>query len=171
MGKEKGNIILIGMPASGKSTVGVILAKILGMDFMDTDILIQQSEGARLNEIIEKHGIDAFLDVEQNVLLEINVSDTVIATGGSAVYSEKAMKHLAKGGSIVYLKVELEELKRRLKDIRQRGVVLRAGESLEKMFEIRSALYEEYADITILEDGASIEDTVRAVTDGLNAGM
>ena len=162
-GKGKNNIVLIGMPASGKSTVGVILAKVLGMDFIDSDIVIQQREGARLNELIEKYGVDDFMRREEAAILGIDVSNTVIATGGSAVYSEAAMAHLAKKSRIVYLKVELDDLKKRLSDIKGRGVVLREGETLETIYEIRSRLYEKYADITVGEDGASIEDTVRAV--------
>ena len=162
-GEKKNNIVLIGMPASGKSTVGVILAKVLGMNFIDSDIVIQQREGARLNELIEKYGVDDFMRREEAAILGIDVSNTVIATGGSAVYSEAAMAHLAKESRIVYLKVELDDLKKRLSDIKGRGVVLREGETLETIYEIRSRLYEKYADITVGEDGASIEDTVRAV--------
>ncbi len=160
---EKRNIVLIGMPASGKSTVGVILAKILGMDFIDTDIVIQQRENARLNEIIERYGTNEFLKKEEQALLSLKVSNTVIATGGSAVYSEKGMDHLKREARVIYLKVELDNLKKRLRDIKQRGVVLKAGESFEKMFEIRSKLYKKYADIVIAEEDASIEDTVQAV--------
>ena len=105
MNEMKDNIILIGMPTSGKSTVGVILAKVLGMDFMDTDIIIQRREGSKLNEIIEKYGIDGFLKREEQALLSIDVSHTVIATGGSAVYSDTAMKHLSKNANVVYLNI------------------------------------------------------------------
>ena len=141
MNNMRKNIILIGMPASGKSTVGVILAKVLGKDFIDTDIVIQQREGSRLNEIIAHYGIDEFLKKEEQALLSIDVENTVIATGGSAVYSDAAMKHLA---------------------VKERGVVLRPDESIEDMYEKRSKLYEKYADITVIEDGNSIESTVRA---------
>lgn len=161
----KDNIVLTGMPASGKSTVGVILAKILGMDFLDTDIVIQQREGARLNEIIEERGIEGFLSCEENAVLSVNVRNTVIATGGSVIYSSKAMEHLKENAEIVYLKVKKEELFKRLKNISERGVVLKDGESLDEMFETRSKLYEKYADLTVCEDGFSIEDTVSAVRD------
>ncbi|MCR5767545.1 MAG: shikimate kinase [Lachnospiraceae bacterium] len=167
--QTKNNIILIGMPASGKSTVGVILAKILGMDFIDTDILIQQREGARLNRIIEMSGIDEFLKKEEQALLSLDVSRTVIATGGSAVYSDVAMKHLADGFGVIYLKAQLEEIKKRLGDIKERGVVIKPGESLEEMYKTRAGLYEKYADITVDEDGRSIEDTVRRILDRLSA--
>ena len=164
---RKGNIILIGMPASGKSTVGVILAKICGKDFIDTDLVIHGKAGARLEEIIEKEGIDSFLKYEEEALLGINVTDTVIATGGSAVYSAAAMKHLSEGGTVVYLKVGLDELKRRLNGLKERGVVIRPGESLEEMYGLRSKLYESYADMCVSEDGSRLEDTVSAVAEML----
>lgn len=164
---QKKNIVLIGMPASGKSTVGVILAKILGKDFIDSDIVIQKREGAALSEIIESEGIDGFIKCEEQALLNINVSDTVIATGGSAVYSEAGMKHLSEEAVVIYLKLGLEDLKKRLKRIKERGVVMRPGESLEDMFAARSELYERYADITVKEEGASVEDTVNAVVEAL----
>lgn len=164
---QRDNVVLIGMPASGKSTVGVILAKILGMDFIDSDIVIQHREDARLKDIIEEHGVNYFMMCEEQALLSINVSNTVIATGGSAVYSSAAMEHLAEGSKVVYLKVSLEDLEKRLTDIKGRGVVLRAGESLEAIFEIRTKLYEKFADITVEEDGDSFEDTVRAVLESL----
>ncbi len=165
---NRNNIILIGMPASGKSTVGVILAKLLGMDFIDTDIVIQQRYGLRLNEIIERYGIDEFLKREEQTLLSIDVTNTVISTGGSAVYSETAMKHLSEGSKVIYLKVELDDMKNRLKDIKERGVVLRPEESIDKMYKTRSKLYERYADVTVSEVGKSIEDTVHMVMKFVN---
>ena len=169
MGKDNGNIVLIGMPASGKSTVGVILAKVLGMDFIDTDIVIQQREGARLTEIIETRGIDDFLRREEQALLTIHAAHTVIATGGSAVYSDAAMRHLAKDSLVVYLEIRLEELKNRLIDVKERGVVLKPDESIEEMYEERSALYRNYADLTVSEAGKTIEDTVRAIAREIKA--
>ncbi len=163
----KKNIILIGMPASGKSTVGVILAKILGKDFIDSDILIQKSKGFALSEIIESKGIDGFLKCEEQVLLSINALDTVIATGGSAVYSDAAMRHLSEEAVVIYLKIGQEDLKKRLKSIKERGVVMRPGESLEDMYAVRSKLYERYADIIVEEKGASVEDTVNAATEAI----
>jgi len=157
------NIILIGMPASGKSTVGVILAKILGMSFMDTDLLIQQREGMLLRDIIEQRGVEAFLQCEEEALLSVEAENTVIATGGSAVYSESAMEEFHRTGTICYLKVERDELFRRLKNIRERGVVLRDGEDIAEMYENRSRLYEKYADIVIPEKESTIEETVQAV--------
>ena len=161
------NIVLIGMPASGKSTVGVILAKILGMSFLDTDLLIQQREGMLLRDIIEQRGVEAFLQCEEEVLLSVDTENTVIATGGSAVYSESAMNTFHRAGTICYLKVERDELFRRLKNIRERGVVLRSGENLEEMYENRSRLYEKYADLVIPEEGSTIEETVQAVVNAV----
>jgi len=165
MNKKKTNIVLIGMPASGKSTVGVILAKVLGMDFIDTDLVIQQKEDSLLYEIINDRGVDGFLVCEEEALLSINTVNTVIATGGSAVYSERGMKHLSENGAIIYLKVEKDKLFDRLHEIRERGVVLRDGESLDEMYEERSVLYKKYADIIIDEGDSSIEETVRRIID------
>ncbi len=161
--KSGNNIILIGMPASGKSTVGVILAKIMGMDFIDTDIVIQQREGLRLNEIIDRYGIEEFLKLEERALLDTDVSNTVISTGGSAVYSDAAMKHLSEASKVVYLKIGQDVMKNRLKDIKERGVVLRPGESIDDMYATRSKLYEKYAHVTVSEEGRSVEETVRMV--------
>ena len=157
------NIILIGMPASGKSTVGVILAKTLGYDFVDTDILIQNREKARLDEIISDKGIEAFLKIECDVCCDLNVSSTVIATGGSVVYEEKAMNHLKLLGTIIYLKVDVDVLGARLSDMRRRGVALKEGQTLEDLFQERRALYEKFADVIIDENVMSLEETVAHV--------
>lgn len=159
----KNNITLIGMPASGKSTVGVILAKILGMNFIDTDLVIQQRENALLSDIIKDRGVDGFLEAEEAAILSVDQTNTVIATGGSAVYSEAGMKHLKSLGKVIYLKVEKEDLFGRLHHIRQRGVVLRSGETLDEMYDNRSMLYKKYADYIIDETDASVEDTVEMI--------
>lgn len=156
----KENIVLIGMPASGKSTAGVILAKMLGMDFVDTDLAIQQREKALLRDLIEEYGVEGFMEREEKAVLSVSPVNTVIATGGSVVYSEKAMRHLSSIGTVVYLKVAEDELLRRLHDIRERGVVLKDGETFKEMFDSRSILYERYADITIEEGSAGIEATL-----------
>ncbi len=161
----KSNIILIGMPASGKSTAGVILAKLLGMDFLDTDLLIQKRENSRLREILDKRGLEAFLHCEEEAVLSVNAVNTVIATGGSVVYSPKAMRRLSEEGTVVYLKVEKEELFGRLKNIRERGVVLKEGESISDMYDNRKVLYEKYADIIVEERDFTIEDTVREIAE------
>lgn len=163
----KTNIILIGMPTAGKSTAGVILAKVLGKMFIDSDLIIQQREKDVLSGIIATRGIDAFLECEENAVLSIREKNCVIATGGSVVYSEAAMKHLSSNGVIVYLKVPEDELMRRLHDVRERGVVVRAGQSMEDILTERTVLYEKYADIVIDETGFSIEDTVRAICDSV----
>ncbi len=160
---ENNNITLIGMPASGKSTVGVILAKILGMKFIDTDLVIQQRENALLSDIIKDRGVDGFLEAEEAAILSVDQTNTVIATGGSAVYSEAGMKHLKSLGKVIYLKVEKEDLFGRLHHIRQRGVVLRLGETLDEMYDNRSTLYKKYADYIIDETDASVEDTVEMI--------
>ena len=160
---ENNNITLIGMPASGKSTVGVILAKILGMNFIDTDLVIQQRENALLSDIIKDRGVDGFLEAEEAAILSVDQTNTVIATGGSAVYSEVGMKHLKSLGKVIYLKVEKEDLFGRLHHIRQRGVVLQPGETLDEMYDNRSTLYKKYADYIIDETDASVEETVEMI--------
>lgn len=157
------NVVLIGMPGAGKSTVGVVLAKILGYDFIDSDIVIQQQEGARLSEIIETKGIDGFISVENRVNANLGVKKSVIATGGSAVYGREAMEHLKENGVVVYLHLSYENVEKRLGDLKNRGVVMRAGETLKELYEERRKLYEAYADITVECDGLTIEQTIAAV--------
>ena len=166
----KSNIVLIGMPASGKSTVGVILAKMLGKDFLDTDLVIQQREHALLCEIIEQRGVDAFLKSEEEAALSISPVNTVIATGGSVVYSEKAMQYLSGIATVIYLKADKDEITRRLRNIKERGVVLRDGENFDDMYDHRSVLYEKYADIVIEEDGSGIEGTIGKISLSCNRG-
>ncbi|MCQ2501120.1 MAG: shikimate kinase [Lachnospiraceae bacterium] len=146
---NKKNITLIGMPGAGKSTVGIVLAKILGMEFLDSDLLIQRREKKLLWQIIEEQGLDGFNRVEEEVNASIEAEHTIIATGGSAVYSEKAMRHLKEIGMVVYLKVSCEELKKRLGDLKNRGVSMKEGQTLEDLYEERRPLYEKYADITV----------------------
>ena len=156
---QRTNLVLIGMPASGKSSVGVILAKLIGYDFIDTDILIQRSEKKRLSEIIREVGVDGFLEVEARVNGSVEADHCVIATGGSAVYSEEAMRHLKKIGHIMYLKVDYETIRKRLGNIKQRGVVLREGQTLRDLYGERAVLYEKYADAVVEEQG-DVEDVV-----------
>ena len=167
---KKDNLILIGMPASGKSTVGVILAKVIGYDFIDSDLLIQKKEGMRLSEIISKKGIDGFIAVENEVNASIEASCSVIATGGSAIYGEEAMKHLREIGAIIYLQVDFKVIQKRLHNIRQRGVVLREGQSLQDLYEERCALYEKYADLIVREGRGEIEAVVARIIRTLRAG-
>ncbi|MCR5103087.1 MAG: shikimate kinase [Eubacterium sp.] len=149
------------MPTSGKSTVGVILAKLLGMDFVDSDLIIQKKTGKKLAEIIQDEGLDGFMNIEENVCCEIDSQDTVIATGGSVVYSERAMEHFKTIGRIVYLKIDYDTLEERLHHTKQRGVVLRPGQTKKELYDERTVLYEKYADICVSEEGMGIEETVQ----------
>ncbi len=153
-----GNVILIGMPGSGKSTIGVVLAKILGYEFLDSDLVIQKREKRRLSQIIEEEGTDGFLKIESDVNASLNPVDTVIATGGSAIYGEEAMEHLRKIGTVIYLKLEYNNLKRRLGNLKNRGVVLKDGQTLLDLYNERIPLYEKYAHITIDEKRKDIQD-------------
>ena len=156
--KSSKNVILIGMPGSGKSTVGVVLAKVLGYRFIDSDLEIQSQEGKRLPELIEE-----FLDIEARVNASIEAERCVIATGGSVVYRDSAMQHLKEIGTVVYLKLTCEELEERLGDLRCRGVALQEGQTLQSLYEERIPLYEKYADITVDETNMSVEETMEQV--------
>ncbi len=162
------NIILIGMPGVGKSSIGVILAKELGMQFLDSDLIIQEQEHRLLREILDQDGIDGFLAAEERVNASIEADHAVIATGGSAVYSEKAMQHLKTIGTVVYLKLEYELLSRRLGNLHNRGVVLREGQTLKELFAERGPLYEKYADLIVDEGGLDMEKTLDAVKEALD---
>ena len=143
------NIILVGMPGSGKSTLGVLLAKMLGLSFIDADIVIQERVGQKLHEIIEEKGQEEFLTIEEEVNLSINPKNTIIATGGSAIYSQKTMEHYKKIGKIVFLDISYETLIKRLGDFSKRGVILRKGNSVMDMYNERLPIYKNYADITV----------------------
>ena len=164
---KRKNIIFIGMPAVGKSTVGVVIAKRLGMRFLDTDLLIQEQEGKLLRDIIAKAGEDGFLKIENQVNREVDVENTVISPGGSVVYCKEAMQNFKKNGTVVYLKVSYETIKKRLRNPQQRGVVLREGQSLKDLYDERTKLFEAYADIIICEDDLSVEQTIEAVLHNL----
>lgn len=164
------NIILIGMPACGKSTAGVLLAKKIGFGFIDTDLLIQKREGALLCAILKKRGAEGFIEVEEQVNAELSADRCVIATGGSVVYGEKAMNNLKSLGKTVYLKVGLEELEKRLngEDIFARGVVMqKKGETLKELLDERAPLYEKYADVTIDCNNLSLDETVDSIIKAL----
>ena len=167
---KKSNIVLIGMPGAGKSTLGVVLAKILGMDFVDGDILIQNQVGNTLQKIIDAQGVDGFLQVENDVLAAVDAQNTVISTGGSAIYSDEAMRHLTDIGTVVYLDVSLEELRSRLGSLHERGVVMRKGVSmsLDEIFEERGPLYRKYAEVTLQTDGLTVREATRKLVDALS---
>lgn len=143
------NIVLIGMPGVGKSTIGVVLAKKMGFSFVDSDLLIQEREGRLLHEIIEEEGLEGFRRIEEEVNASIQRKNAVIATGGSAIYGEKAMEHLKEIGVVIYLKLPYEELVNRLGDLEERGVAMKENQTLKELMEERSPLYEKYADLTI----------------------
>ena len=154
------NIVLIGMPGAGKSTVGVVLAKNMGMSFMDSDLVIQEQEGRKLHEIIEECGSDGFLKVEERVNASLTPSNTVIATGGSVVYGERAMEHLGEIGIICYLRLSYEGISDRLGDLAKRGVVLKEGQTLLDLYQERTPLYERYANIVIDCENKNIREIV-----------
>jgi len=159
----KENIVLIGMPGAGKSTVGVVLAKALGYDFMDSDLVIQAETGKRLFEIIEEKGIDGFLEIENQVNAHIETKNTIIATGGSVIYGEEAMEHLKAIGHVIYLKVSYKDLEKRLGNLLQRGVAIRSGNTLLDLYNERVPLYEKYADLTIDEENKDIREVVEMI--------
>ena len=152
---KKDNIVLIGMPGVGKSTVGVILAKVLGFQFVDADLVIQEKEGKLLREIIAEEGPDGFIAVENRINSEIEAHHSVIAT--------EAMEHLRQIGTVIYLKLDYADIDRRLSDIKGRGVVLKDGQTLKDLYDERVVLYEKYADITIAEDGLNVEQTIEKI--------
>jgi shikimate kinase len=157
------------MPAAGKSTIGVLLAKRLRMAFLDTDILIQSGEGAYLQEIISRQGIDGFRQIEERYLLGVAQGAGVVATGGSAVYSPKAMAHLKSLGPAIYLEIGLEPLKARLDNLSERGVLILPGQTIDMLYEERRPLYERYADIRIDTTGGTPEQVVASIVTILKA--
>lgn len=159
----KKNLIFIGMPAVGKSTVGIVVAKRLGMQFIDTDLLIQEREKKLLCEIIAEVGEEGFLEIENRVNAEVDAENAVISPGGSVIYCEEAMEHYKKIGTIVYLRASYQTIKKRIHNPKKRGVVLRDGQTFQDLYEERVKYFEKYADITISEDGCEIEDTIENV--------
>ena len=161
------NVTLIGMPGVGKSTLGVVLAKVMEYQFLDADLLIQKEEKRRLSRIIQEEGIEGFKAIENRVNASIEAENTVISTGGSVVYCDEAMQHLKSIGRVVYLKLSLEALSKRLGNLRGRGVVLKEGQTLKDLYEERSPLYEKYADIVVDEEGKDLESCLQAVLEAL----
>lgn len=158
------NLVLIGMPSSGKSTAGVLLAKRIGYGFIDSDLIIQGEQGALLSEIIEREGAEGFLAIEERVNAGLAAMRCVIATGGSVCYCERAMKHLKTLGKVVYLQLSKDEVARRIPSLVRRGVVMRGSvATLDALYRERVPLYERYADVTIRCDGQTIDETVEAI--------
>lgn len=163
MQANSGNIILIGMPGSGKSTCGVVAAKLLLKNFFDTDLLIQNRESQRLQQIIDEKGLDYFARAEEEAVLSLDIAGTVIATGGSVVYSPAAMEHLHRMGKVIYLHLEYETMCRRIQNLDSRGVVLQAGYTLQDMYKERLPLYRRYADAVIKCDNNTVEQTAQQI--------
>lgn len=159
----KDNIVLIGMPGVGKSSLGVVLAKIYGYEFIDSDLVIQKQENMLLKYIIEIKGQDGFLKIENDINSALDVHKAVIATGGSVVYGEKAMEHLKNIGTVIYLKAGYETINARVSNLVGRGVAMKKGQTLEDLYYERIPLYEKYADVTIEMDGLTVEESVSAI--------
>lgn len=157
------NMILIGMPGAGKSTIGVVLAKTLGYLFLDTDLLIQQLEGALLQDIVNTKGVELFKKIEEDALISLHVDHTVVSTGGSAVYSAKAMHHLRSLGTVIYLQLPFAEIERRINNITTRGLAMDKGKTLHDLYQERLPLYEQYADVIVDCDGAGVEEVVAKI--------
>ena len=157
------NITLIGMPGAGKSTVGVVLAKRMGMDFIDTDLIIQKEYNKTLSEIINEKGIEEFKKVENDVISKLELDNTIIATGGSAVYGKEAMKHLRDISKVVYIKLSAENIEDRLGDLNERGVVLEDGETLQELYDERIPLYKKYAHIIVNANDMVLREVVKNI--------
>lgn len=168
MPTAKTNLVLIGMPGSGKSTIGVLLAKKTSRDFVDTDVVIQSHEHRSLQDIVDNDGYMVLREIEEKWVTWLTVEHTVISTGGSVVYSDKSMAHLASDGVIIFLDVSLDTLKQRITDYDQRGIARRPDQSFEELFEERSVLYRRYADITIASDGINQDEVCAAILAALD---
>ena len=157
------NVILIGMPGCGKSTVGVVLAKALGMDFIDADLVIQRSAGKRLSALIDELGDEGFRQLENRVNAGIEAENTVIATGGSVIYGHEAMEHLRSIGQVIYLQLSYEQIEERLGDLHARGVTIKPGWTLRDLYNERVPLYERYAHLTVHCDGLRLREVVGVI--------
>lgn len=162
------NIIFIGMPAVGKSTVGVVIAKRIGYEFIDTDLLIQKQEQRLLSEIIADVGVDGFLEIENQVNRDLVAEHAVISPGGSVVYCEEAMRHYKEIGTVIYLQTSFQTIAERIDDPKKRGVTLRDGQTLKDLYDERTVLFEKYADMIVSEEGLDLEGTIEKVQEMLN---
>ena len=165
------NIILIGMPAVGKSTVGVVVAKRIGYEFIDTDLLIQKQEKRLLKEIIAEEGNERFLEIENQVNRDLQVESAVISPGGSVVYCEEAMRHFKEIGTVIYLHATYEDIYKRITNAKNRGVVLKEGQTLKDLYDERVKLFEKHADYTVSEEGLSLEETIDMVLELLDKSL
>ena len=165
------NIILIGMPAVGKSTVGVVVAKRIGYEFIDTDLLIQKQEKRLLKEIIAEEGNERFLEIENQVNRDLQVESAVISPGGSVVYCEEAMQHFKEIGTVIYLHATYEAIYKRITNAKNRGVVLKEGQTLKDLYDERVKLFEKYADYTVSEEGLDLEETIEMVLELLDKSL
>ena len=163
----KNNITLIGMPGAGKSTVGVVLAKVMGYRFVDSDLVIQEKTGKLLSEIIEERGTEGFLEVEDRINAGLICEKSVIATGGSVVYCKNAMEHLKEISTVIYLKLPYERVEKRLGNLKDRGVALKEGQTLKDLYEERCPLYEKYADVVVEADTTSVEGCMRRIVESI----
>jgi shikimate kinase len=165
------NIVLIGMPGAGKSTIGVILAKVLGYHFIDSDLLIQDQEKCLLKDIIERDGLEGLIAIEEQVNRDIQTENSVIATGGSVIYGARAMEHLREIGIVIYIKLSYETIKNRLGNIKQRGVVFREGQTLKSLYEERCPLYENYAHIIVDGENLAMEELMEKIADEVRVSL
>lgn len=163
----KNNIVLIGMPSCGKSTIGVVLAKAIGYRFVDSDLVIQERTGKLLSEIIDEEGLDVFNQIENDINASLDYEKAIIATGGSVIYGKEAMEHLCSIGTVVYIELPLEVLQERIGDLNARGVSIKDGQSFKELYEERKPLYEKYADITVSTSGLSIREVVHLLKEKL----
>lgn len=168
---QKKNVVLIGMPGAGKSTIGVVLAKAMGLEFLDSDLVIQKQEKRLLQEIINQDGLNAFIDIENKANAGLNVEHSVIATGGSVVYGHEAMEHLREIGIVIYIKLSYETIVSRLGNLEQRGVVLRKGQSLKDLYEERCPLYDKYAHIVIEAEKLSVQETMNQIKEAIEGKL